>query len=184
MFDPNKVNDNKNKREDQKKAIQKLEDWSMNIIPTTIRDRASIVVQEVQCGDPNCAPIDTLISIAFQEGANGMVAVPAEAKDVQLEDLKSIFPTPEILSKWAKGEEAEWPPVEDEVELRFKIGDKVSCLLGQGEWAPGKIAGLWYRDPTWPTRNYAPYQIELDDGRLIFAPADVDQVIRARTGLW
>ena len=35
-----------------------------------------------------------------------------------------------------------------------------------------------YREANWPPGVFAPYQIQLDDGRLIFAPHDADQVIR------
>ena len=30
----------------------------------------------------------------------------------------------------------------------------------------------------WPTGQYAPYQVKLDGGMLIFAPQDMDQCIR------
>jgi len=39
-----------------------------------------------------------------------------------------------------------------------------------------------YREPNWPAGKIAPYQIQLDDGRLIFAPVDDDRVIRAHAG--
>jgi len=37
------------------------------------------------------------------------------------------------------------------------------------------IVALNYSEPG----SVAPYQIQLDDGRLIFTPQDIDQVIRA-----
>ena len=37
---------------------------------------------------------------------------------------------------------------------------------------------LFYTEPGWPASMYAPYQIQLDDGRLIFAPQDTDELIR------
>ena len=46
-------------------------------------------------------------------------------------------------------------------------------------WAPGKVVALWYREDNWPPGQMAPYQVQLDDARLIFAPQDFDQVIRA-----
>lgn len=39
-----------------------------------------------------------------------------------------------------------------------------------------------YREANWPPGVFAPYQIQLDDGRLIFAPHDADQVIRKLQG--
>ena len=59
--------------------------------------------------------------------------------------------------------------------LRFSPGDRVECNVGT--WAPGKVLRLWYQEQGMP--EPAPYQIELDDGRFIFAPADVDECVRA-----
>jgi len=71
------------------------------------------------------------------------------------------------------------------VELRFTVGTKVQCKTGHGEdgWSNGTIIKLWYREERWPAGRLAPYQIKLDDGRLIFAPLDDDRVIREPTGL-
>jgi hypothetical protein len=107
-----------------------------------------------------------------------------EAKDVTKDDLKHNFPTLEVLEKWAAGEDADWPPMDEEPdfpELRFQMGTKVLCRIGPDatkDWAPGTVVLLWYREPNWPNGSFAPYKIQLDDGRNIFAPADMDQVIR------
>tara|TARA_Y100000746_G_scaffold179769_1_gene157597 strand:- start:2418 stop:2891 length:474 start_codon:yes stop_codon:yes gene_type:complete len=58
--------------------------------------------------------------------------------------------------------------------LRFTIGTKVECLVGD-EWKNGKIIDLGYRDEF---GHHAPYQIELNDGSLVYAPIDDDKVIR------
>lgn len=106
-----------------------------------------------------------------------------EARDITQEELESNFPTREVLEKWHKGEEADWPPIEDPdfPELRFEVGTRVLCRIGPDpdrDWAPGTVSLLWYREMNWPAQSYAPYQIKLDDGRYIFAPGDMDQVIR------
>ena len=122
-----------------------------------------------------------------------MFGVPMEAKEVTKEILKLGFPTPEVLHKWQRGEEAEWPPLEDDVELdeammsqlpklRFDLDSKVLCRIGENaetDWAAGTVIKLWYREPRWPRGSFAPYQVRLDDGREIFAPADMEQVIKA-----
>ncbi len=171
----------------RKKAYANIEKWSMEIIPERIRKGVQISVQEVQCGDPDCAPIDTAIAILFPAGGRGMMGLPLEAHEVTKEILEENFPYGEVLEKWAKGEDAEWPPMEDMMgqlpELRFDVGDKVECRVGADEvtgWAKGEIIQLWYREQGWQDGSFAPYQIRLDDGRQIFAPADVDQVIRAQ----
>lgn len=61
-------------------------------------------------------------------------------------------------------------------KLRFKVGQKVRCK--NGTWAKGTIVKLWYREPYWETGRFAPYQVELDDGDLIFVPKDTDQLVK------
>jgi hypothetical protein len=110
-----------------------------------------------------------------------MFGLPMEVKDVTKEELQHSFPTEDVLEKWHRGEEAEWPPNEDPIELRFSVGMFVLCRVGPTDWAPGKVQQLWYREANWPPNSYAPYKILLDDGRDIYAPADVDQVIKLDT---
>lgn len=170
-------------------AYKDIERWSLELIPSQIRNAVQISVQEVQCGDPECAPIDTAIAILFDSGGRGMLGLPMEAYEVNKELLREHFPYGDVLEKWAKGEEAEWPPLdlEDEMDdpfpaLRFGVGQRVQCRVGPDEvtgWASGTIIQLWYRENSWNSGTYAPYKIRLDDGREIFAPADADPVVRA-----
>ena len=62
------------------------------------------------------------------------------------------------------------------ISLRFKVGTRVEC--NTGSWTPGVVVQLYYSEPHWPAGRIVPYQIKLDDGRLIFAPMDDDRVIR------
>jgi len=64
--------------------------------------------------------------------------------------------------------------------LRFAIGARVFC--NTGEWTPGSVVKQNYREDSWPAGKIAPYQIKLDDGRLIYAPLDDDKVIKAGEG--
>lgn len=64
--------------------------------------------------------------------------------------------------------------------LRFDMGARVAC--NTGDWSPGIVVKHNYREPNWPAGKIAPYQIQLDDGRLIFAPVDDDRVIRLHDG--
>jgi len=46
-------------------AYQRIEQWSMEAVPSDIREGLQISIQEVQCGDPTCVPIDTAVAIIF-----------------------------------------------------------------------------------------------------------------------
>jgi hypothetical protein len=78
-----------------------------------------------------------------------------EAREVTKEELSNNFPTTEVLEKWYRGEDADWPPFEEPEfpELRFDVGTRVLCRIGPDankDWAPGEIVLLWYREPNWP----------------------------------
>ena len=65
-----------------------------------------------------------------------------------------------------------------ETPLRFKVGSRVKCCVDEGRWASGTVIELWYTEDNFAQGFYAPYQVELDEGRLIFAPEDSDACIR------
>ena len=59
---------------------------------------------------------------------------------------------------------------------RFKVGDRVGANTNRG-WAAGTVVMLDYREDDWPDGRTVPYQIELDDGALIFAPVDSPDIL-------
>ena len=59
-------------------------------------------------------------------------------------------------------------------KLRFGLGDRVACNCTNEGWERGKVVQLLYGEMG---RVY-PYQVLLDNGRYIFAPADDDDLIR------
>merc|ERR1719263_1756413 len=61
--------------------------------------------------------------------------------------------------------------------LRFGVGDPVMCKTGRG-WEKGKVVALMHREEYMPQGVVAPYQVKLDGGDLIYAPADEDELIR------
>ena len=63
--------------------------------------------------------------------------------------------------------------------VRFDIGTHVECLMGGYVWQRGTVIAHYYREPQWPLDRWTPYQVELDDGLLIWAPEDIDECIRA-----
>lgn len=174
-------------------AYKLIKLWVISRIPQQFKDGLIVSVREVACGDPNCSPIDTAIAIVFPSNGRGLIGIPLEAKDVTEEDIEDFFPTPEVIEAWGRGEEADWPPVnnyidaeEEEPEfdlppLRYLVGTKVQCRIGPDPitgWADGIITELWYRENSWPQDSFAPYRVKLDDGRSIYAPGDLDTIIR------
>ena len=133
-------------------------------------------------------PPPLYLSVFLCSGGGGMVQLPMEMKTVNSENIKEHFPPASILQKWHRGEDADWPPMDDSEDdegdapmmpaLRFPVGTRVQCRISATDWAPGTITGLWYRERTWPEGSWAPYRIVLDGGQQIFAPADMDQVVR------
>ena len=76
--------------------------------------------------------------------------------------------------------DAELEDMEKRVEggggLRFSVGTSVECNVGDETWMRGTVVALDYVEEGWD--QPAPYQVELEDGTLIFAPIDEDWVIR------
>lgn len=65
--------------------------------------------------------------------------------------------------------------------LRFAVGARVECNCG--EWKTGTVVKLWYKEPGWPPEKVVPYQVKIDNGPTIFAPADNDICIRGVSGI-
>lgn len=61
---------------------------------------------------------------------------------------------------------------------RFPVGTRVQCKIDEG-WQVGTIKRHWWRNEGFGNRRTAPYQVALDDERLISAPQDRDETIRA-----
>ncbi|KAL9178405.1 hypothetical protein ACHAXT_000052 [Thalassiosira profunda] len=65
-------------------------------------------------------------------------------------------------------------------ELRFKLGDRVSCKVGDNDddWSDGTIIKLWYTNAmAFAEDHVMPYQVQLDTGNQIYAPVDVEEFI-------
>lgn len=123
----------------------------------------------------------------YLSGGRGMMGIPAESKEVTYEELVDTFPPEYVLRKWFAGDDVDWPPddFDDNAlpQLRFDVGDNVMCRIGPDPvtgWANGTIVQLWYREASWPDGSWAPYKVKLEDGRQIFAPGDMDQIIKKR----
>jgi hypothetical protein len=102
--------------------------------------------------------------------ANYYDGATSEASGLQLSDS-----TPTPVAELAA------PPT-PAPELRFDVGSRVLCRTGPADWAAGRVVQLHYREDCWPKGRVAPYQVALDDGDLIFAPADEEEIIRRYSG--
>jgi len=74
------------------------------------------------------------------------------------------------------------PPPEEPpkgIKLRFEVGARVEVVGLKYRWRAGTIVKLWLRE-----NHYfvAPYQVQLDEGRLDVARRDDDSFIRALRG--
>mmetsp|Transcript_2208 Transcript_2208/g.2996 ORF Transcript_2208/g.2996 Transcript_2208/m.2996 type:complete len:261 (+) Transcript_2208:101-883(+) len=181
MFDPAEKKKEKAMKNKKKKILSDIKNWGLSLIPAgDLHAGLLIDVNEVICGDPSCAPVDTVFTLIWEGGGRGVFAIPLAPNEISQDDLIDFFPDEDTLTQWKAGKKARWPRLP---ELRYKIGDRVECRIGPHPvkgWAPGRIIRLHYTEPNWPPNMVAPYQIALHDGRLIFAPQDTDQVIRLR----
>ena len=95
MFLPDNQTEKQQEAEERKTAFKNIETWSLEIIPAAIRDDATVSVQEVQCGDPQCAPIDTAVTIVFKryEGLHYsffLLAVSSQINSIVFSTLKRL----------------------------------------------------------------------------------------------
>ncbi len=67
--------------------------------------------------------------------------------------------------------------------LRFKVGDAVEALASITGFVPGVVTKVFHREPQFPPGYVVPYQIKLtageNKGSAVYAPADVDDFVRA-----
>ena len=69
------------------------------------------------------------------------------------------------------------PRNRESTRLRFPLGGRVECHIG-ADWKAGYVVAHFYVQDTFPQGTCVPYQVQLDDGRLIFARLDEDSTIR------
>ena len=92
MFDPGALKGEKAEKAQRNKAIKQLRDWSMSIIPVELQEGLDLDIREVVCGDPSCAPVDTIFTLVWESGGKGIFAIPSIAKEVEQDDLIEQFP--------------------------------------------------------------------------------------------
>lgn len=73
------------------------------------------------------------------------------------------------------------------VKPRFEIGQKVKCMMlnddGRSEiMASGVILRHWYKQDDFKKHEYAPYQIRMPCGSLVYAPTDTNEDVMLDDG--
>lgn len=108
-----------------------------------------------------------------EEGQNKLVIIGRNLDEAAYrEKFEYCMSTPENRERWINN-------------LRFREGDVVECATPPVDpdsdeplWLRGTIVKLLYNDTRFP--RWLPYQVRLEiDDRLIFAPVDSDDVVRA-----
>ena len=66
--------------------------------------------------------------------------------------------------------------------FRFGVGARVECAMSEDTWARGTVVQQYFREPHWSSDRWMPYKVLLDgddDADYIWAPADLNECIRA-----
>ena len=61
-------------------------------------------------------------------------------------------------------------------KLTFEVGDVVKCK--HDGWINGIVSQTWYREELWETGRYVPYQVLLENGKIMLVPRDSDELIK------
>lgn len=72
MFDPSKASQAKLDALAKKRAQASVKEKCIQLVPMELQEGLLIDVKEVQCGDPNCSPIDTVITMVWAEGGENI----------------------------------------------------------------------------------------------------------------
>jgi len=141
---------------------------------------------EIQLVGPEC---ELIYAPADEETLVKAYEIPEAASEVQSEAESEAEHVGELAEPVA---EPGVPPMSPSAEVmevgelrRFVVGDRVQCKTSPSDWSPGRVVRLNIRDVEvnydndWPIDTIAPYEILLDDdAEVIYAPIDVDAVIR------
>lgn len=196
MFDPSKVDETKLNERLTKQACMKIKTMVEERLPKNIDIKQHVSVREIICGDPECAPIDTLVELWFggdegdeEESNHQGFAFPLKAIEITEKDIEDKMPPLDIIEQWQQGLDPEYPFPEPppSLQLRFDLNEKVEVLVGSesssegsGHWESGNISQLWYRDRSWPLWAYVPYLVTLGlNQRDTYVVSDLETRIRA-----
>ena len=95
LFDPAKVAEKRRLDSEKREALARIKAWAEELLPEPARGRLKVTVNEVVCGDPACAPIDTVVEF-WGELRTGF-GMPSRAAEVTQADLVSFLPDEDVL---------------------------------------------------------------------------------------
>jgi len=121
---------------------------------------------------PEIWEIGTITKVNMPHPSNPSVTLPYQ---VRLDSTKGVIFAPadsDDVIRRAVGDEI----IVQDRELRFTVGDRVECKIHPTEdkWEPGIIMEIDIKQKN----MLIPYKINLDNGNLIYAPADREEIIR------
>ena len=191
LFDPSSTAERRKKAALIRATEQQVSEWAMEAVPEDLRAGCRVSVFDAcACTDENCDPTGTVVQYFFREGRPGAVEIPKGIFDVSMEDFREVMPPEDVLRAWSEGRKMDWPPMPEAPPaptfethpLRFDIGRRVRCRIGPDPvrgWRAGRVVKHYYRESKWAPDKFVPYQVQLDDGTLIYAPRDKDKLIQA-----
>ena len=93
MFDPFKVKENKDAKALKRKAHADIKAWVLQSLPVELEPEVeTVVIQEFECGDPECNPVDTAIHIMFKAPHEpGSAKISKEMVRVELPDVQQAI---------------------------------------------------------------------------------------------
>lgn len=65
MFVPKSKEDKKAEKAAQKKALNDVRGWCLSCMAPELQEGLTVDVNEVACGDPSCAPVDTIVTLIW-----------------------------------------------------------------------------------------------------------------------
>lgn len=67
MFLPGNQSAQEQEEAARRAAFSRIEAWSLELTPPSLHSGLQVSVQEVQCNDPQCSPVDTAIAIVYDK---------------------------------------------------------------------------------------------------------------------
>ena len=133
LFNPDAARQQAQQRAAERRACARVKDMVLEMIPAEFQTGLIVSVSQVLCGEPGCAPIDTVILLTWDHGLSKVradinpgpdpaslrpphrtpsspdplpqpVKIALEAKQVDYPDLQEGMPPVEVFEAWSGGD--------------------------------------------------------------------------------